>query len=225
MNTGILFSSHNTFLKFLEEGKSYKGSDSQMIVDFIEKDVLLFIQQHIHSTLSSIYDERDPKTINDWRERILGDSMLNQKNNACNGIKYSEALNWYKRFLESDFNPDVIARKKAEKERIKQERKELKKKEKEKKQAATSPTTTQTKNDSGRVKRIKKQILDENQREGAITQVSITRRERNQNLRRACLDKYGYVCQCCGIDFEKVYGSDIGSKFIEVHHLLPISQT
>ena len=216
---------HQSFLQFLEEGNSYKGSDSQLMVAFIEKDVLLFIQQHIHSTLLSIYDERDPKTINDWYERILGDSTLYQKNNACSGIKYSEALNWYKRFLESDFNPDVIARKEAEKERIKQERKELKKKEKEKKQASASTTTTQTKNAPAREKRIKKQVLDENQREGAITQVSITRRERNLKLRQACIDKFGYVCQCCFIDFEKVYGSDIGSEFIEVHHLLPISQT
>ena len=211
-----------SFLQFLEEGKSYKGSDSQLIVDFIERDVLRFIKQHIHSTLTSIYEERDPKTINNWLESILGDSMLNQENNACSGIKYSEALNWYKRFLESDFNPDVIAMKEAEKERIKQERKELKKK--EKRQATVSPTTSQENNGTARAKKIKKQILDENQREGAITQVSITRRERNQKLRQVCLDKYGYVCQCCGIDFEKVYG-EIGREFIEVHHLFPISQT
>lgn len=33
----------------------------------------------------------------------------------------------------------------------------------------------------------------------------------------------GYVCECCGFDFEKVYG-DIGKNYIEAHHKQPIHQ-
>jgi 5-methylcytosine-specific restriction protein A len=33
----------------------------------------------------------------------------------------------------------------------------------------------------------------------------------------------GYVCECCGFDFEKVYGS-IGKNYIEAHHKQPIHQ-
>ena len=27
---------------------------------------------------------------------------------------------------------------------------------------------------------------------------------RNPQLRQMCLDKYGYQCQCCGMDFEEI---------------------
>lgn len=215
---------HFSFLKFLEEGNSYKGSDGQLIVDFVEKELLSFLRQHLSRELSSLYDVFDTNIIEEWIKEVLGSPTLTNMNNACNGIKYTEGLTWYKRFLESEYNPEVIARKEAEKERLKQELKELRKKEKEKKQEELSPDDNQTRKVSSGTKRIKKQELDENQREGAITQVSITRRERNQKLRQACLKKYGYICQCCGIDFEKIYG-EIGKEFIEVHHLFPISQT
>ena len=34
---------------------------------------------------------------------------------------------------------------------------------------------------------------------------------------------HGYVCQACGIDFEKQYGP-LGHQYIEAHHLTPISE-
>ena len=40
---------------------------------------------------------------------------------------------------------------------------------------------------------------------------------------KACMDKYGYQCQCCGMDFVSVYGENLGVSFIEVHHLQIIS--
>ena len=58
--------------------------------------------------------------------------------------------------------------------------------------------------------------------EGAKKHVEAERAWRNPELRKACLDHYGYQCQCCGMDFESVYG-DAGKCFIEVHHLRPIS--
>ena len=33
---------------------------------------------------------------------------------------------------------------------------------------------------------------------------------------------HGYVCQCCGFDFRRVYG-DLGEEYIEAHHLTPLS--
>ena len=46
---------------------------------------------------------------------------------------------------------------------------------------------------------------------------------RNPALRRQCIDKYGYQCQCCGMDFAEMYGEELGANFIEVHHLKLIS--
>lgn len=58
--------------------------------------------------------------------------------------------------------------------------------------------------------------------EGAKKHVESERAWRNPQLRAQCLDYYGYQCQCCGIEFDKIYG-ETGNKFIEVHHLRPIS--
>lgn len=58
--------------------------------------------------------------------------------------------------------------------------------------------------------------------EGEEREVVLTRYERNPELRKACLAHFGYRCQVCGIDFEKVYGA-LGHEYIEVHHLRPIS--
>lgn len=60
--------------------------------------------------------------------------------------------------------------------------------------------------------------------EGASVQQTVDRRERNPQARQACIDKYGCKCVVCGFDFESKYGA-VGSGYIEVHHLKPISQT
>ena len=51
-----------------------------------------------------------------------------------------------------------------------------------------------------------------------------TKYERDPRVRAACLSskKSPYVCEACGFDFEKVYGS-LGEHFIEVHHKKPLS--
>jgi 5-methylcytosine-specific restriction protein A len=58
--------------------------------------------------------------------------------------------------------------------------------------------------------------------EGHKAALSITARKRSKEARDACLKYYGYSCQICGFDFEKRYG-DIGTGFIEVHHINPLS--
>jgi len=47
----------------------------------------------------------------------------------------------------------------------------------------------------------------------------IIQRKKGQVLRaRGCL-----LCECCGFDFEKVYG-ELGNGFIECHHVKPVSE-
>lgn len=58
--------------------------------------------------------------------------------------------------------------------------------------------------------------------EGTKKHMEAERAWRNPELRKACLAHYGHQCQCCGMDFESIYG-DAGRCFIEVHHLRPIS--
>jgi hypothetical protein len=64
--------------------------------------------------------------------------------------------------------------------------------------------------------------LESQYREGAMRQVSLSEYERNPDARQRCIEHYGCRCSVCGFDFEEVYG-EIGSGFIHVHHLKPLS--
>lgn len=48
--------------------------------------------------------------------------------------------------------------------------------------------------------------------------------ERNNQLRKQALRKYGYKCAACGFSFESFYGPELGENFIEVHHIVPVSE-
>lgn len=59
--------------------------------------------------------------------------------------------------------------------------------------------------------------------EGGVTYRFTAFYERNPVLREQALEIHGYSCFACGFDFEKVYGEH-GKGFIEVHHVLPLSE-
>ena len=58
--------------------------------------------------------------------------------------------------------------------------------------------------------------------EGASNSIQVTKYERNPYARKKCLEHYGYNCQVCEFNFEKIYGS-IGKNYIHVHHLKQVS--
>jgi hypothetical protein len=60
-------------------------------------------------------------------------------------------------------------------------------------------------------------------REGAVRQVSRNEYERDHGARQRCIEHYGSRCFVCGFDFKEVYG-ELGSGFIHVHHLRPLSE-
>ena len=49
------------------------------------------------------------------------------------------------------------------------------------------------------------------------------RRERDAKLRVDALSMHGFDCMACGFNFGKFYG-EIGKGFIEVHHVVPLSE-
>jgi 5-methylcytosine-specific restriction enzyme A len=59
--------------------------------------------------------------------------------------------------------------------------------------------------------------------EGGAYQEMVTRYERSEINRAACIEIHGCCCKVCGFDFEKVYG-EIGRGFIEVHHVEMVSR-
>lgn len=58
--------------------------------------------------------------------------------------------------------------------------------------------------------------------DGAKTEVTTNKYERNRLNRELCLKLQGTTCKICGMNFEKVYGG-IGKGFIHVHHIEPVS--
>lgn len=59
--------------------------------------------------------------------------------------------------------------------------------------------------------------------EGGLKVYASTRRERIPKLRKAAISFHGLDCMGCGFSFEKFYGP-LGQDFIEVHHVVPLSQ-
>jgi len=59
--------------------------------------------------------------------------------------------------------------------------------------------------------------------EGATRRIAVNVFERDREARRICIQHYGYSCVVCGFDFNKFYGS-VGSTYIHVHHLVPLSE-
>ncbi len=59
--------------------------------------------------------------------------------------------------------------------------------------------------------------------EGAKHQTAINAYERNAKARRECIEHYGTKCSVCGFSFSDKYG-EIGSDFIHVHHIIPLSE-
>lgn len=50
-----------------------------------------------------------------------------------------------------------------------------------------------------------------------------TKRERHPKLRKEALRLHGYTCMGCNFNFEEFYG-ELGKGFIEVHHIVPLSE-
>lgn len=59
--------------------------------------------------------------------------------------------------------------------------------------------------------------------EGALTQITVNKYERNVKARKACLEKYGYICKVCNENLADKYG-ELGKEFIHVHHIVPLNE-
>ncbi|QFG01295.1 HNH endonuclease (plasmid) [Psychrobacillus glaciei] len=59
--------------------------------------------------------------------------------------------------------------------------------------------------------------------EGHKRTVTVNKYERSSIARKNCVEKYGYNCAVCDMNFEDAYG-DLGKSFIHVHHIVPLEQ-
>lgn len=62
------------------------------------------------------------------------------------------------------------------------------------------------------------------EQEGRKKVYYVSKYERKPSLRQKAMQIHGTKCMICGFDFEATYG-EAGRNFIEVHHLVPLSDT
>jgi len=206
---------HNKFIAYLKANTNLAaGGDAESIVEFAETELPRFIRKHFRKNFGGIYDETNHDYYLKLKNEYYINSAAKDEDNA-NGRKYTNALIAYEKFLDSK-----AFRGRANKATLTEaEKKEMKEKKKNR-----SSKTAQAEPKEMLDPMMPKDDEGGKLTEGRIHQVHVTKHERNRSLRQICLQHYGYVCQVCKIDFEKVYGEP-GKQFIEVHHLNPIADT
>ena len=96
---------------------------------------------------------------------------------------------------------------------------------------ATKTDVTRRRRNTGQTSKNKPQRndfpdeIDENVSlpEGAKQRVTVNKYERNPQLRKQCIARYGTKCCICGFSFEDTYG-EVAEGFIHVHHVKPLSE-
>lgn len=194
-------------IEYLKSTKYYRNADNtkvQMIVEAIEVDLLDVIRKNLHIELQTVYEFLDKEEL----ERLINETNLGRslaEQNEKSGGLLRDAFRMYDGFLNSKKHPL------AEKEKKSRKRKPLKE------------STHQENPQKAKAMPVIPEPEPYDKLEGKKHEASVTRYERDQGNRKKCISHYGYVCQVCGMNFEKTYG-ELGKDYIEVHHLHPVSQ-
>lgn len=178
---------------YLANLEAKRKPNPDQIADFTENELADFIRQYADADFKGIYAETD----HNYYDRISKQIPLNQEMKAANEaaeLRYSSHLKLYSMFLESKEYKQLFKRRIAGAN-----------------EKPALPSSTPSKS------------REREMTEGEKKHVEYELAHRNPALRQACLDKYGYQCQCCGMDFASLYGEELGGNFIEVHHLKMIS--
>ena len=181
--------------------------DAEAIADFTEKELAEFICRYADANFKGIYVEQD----HNYYDRISSKIPLNQEMKTANedaDLKFSAHLKLYSMFLESKEYKQLFKRRIAGVNE---------------KPSSTSTTSGSSASGSDHPTPSAPNFREETEGERKHITKETEVIYRNPALRQQCIDKYGYQCQCCGMDFAEMYGEELGANFIEVHHLKPIS--
>lgn len=167
---------------------------------FTEKELTDFIRRYENANFAGIYTCIDHNFYDRVRNKIATNGEMRAEDDAISQ-QYSVHLRTYSNFLESKTFKQLFKQKNSSGGSA---------------ASSSKPTTTaQTPSTP------KERQMTEGERKHVEQEREVIKR--NPLLRQACIDKYGYQCQCCGMNFADVYGEVLGSRFIEVHHLKMIS--
>lgn len=173
--------------------------DAEEFARFTESDLADFIRKYKSPDFESIYTQLNHNFYDQVRNKIAIDELMRTEDNDADNM-YSIHLKTWSGFLVSKAFRNLTKTKVAIEGKAS-------------KTGASSPSAPTT------VPLFREET--EGERKHILKEMDVI--HRNPQLRQMCIDKYGYQCQCCGMDFAETYGKDLGANFIEVHHLRMIS--
>lgn len=176
-----------------------RHSNAEEFANFTEIKLTEFIRKHMNASFCDIYSCLDHNFYDRVRDNIAINSAMRAEDDASE-YKYSFHLKTWSAFLESKIFINLF-------------------KIKVNPEIPTSKSTSTKSTISPSLSIFREET--EGERKHTIKEREVICR--NPKLRQQCIDKYGYQCQCCGMNFAELYGEDLGSNFIEVHHLKMIS--
>lgn len=176
--------------------------NAEAIADFTEKELDEFIRRHESASFAGVYECLDHNFYDRIRSRIATSQAMRDEDDASGNLYYIH-LRTYSQFLESKAFKSLF------KQKINIEGKVNKPSVQPQHETVQEPSVPQFREET------------EGERTHKTKEVDVV--YRNPQLRQQCLDRYGYQCQCCGMDFAELYGEELGANFIEVHHLKMIS--
>lgn len=175
-----------------------RRSDADTFADFTETKLAAFIRQYAAPHFRGIYEQTDHNFYDRVRDMIAHNPQMAQEDEE-EALQFSVQLRTYSNFLQSKAFNSLFKPKRTRK-------------------AKPTAADAQQLQPPAPVRPTERELT-----EGERKHTEFERLHRNPALRQACINKYGYQCQCCGMNFAEVYGEELGARFIEVHHLKMLS--
>ena len=175
-----------------------RKTNAVAIADFTEKELADFIRHYADFRFKSVFEELDHNYYDRVREKIATNGEMRAADKEADNM-YSYHLKQWTSFLESKAFKELFKKKRSSDDKPKATDMA------EPAKPLASPFREET----------------EGERKHIVKETEVVRR--NPQLRQQCIERYGYQCQCCGMNFAELYGEKLGANFIEVHHLKPIS--
>ena len=195
------YSNHDKFLIYLESTHKFNEEGREKLIEFAEKQIPAFMHSNGYPDFGDLYSNQEQSF---W-DGIITDGLPTSTDEEREyAHMVMESLKYIKGFIRFNRTANY---KKLFADKVKREKQKTA--QKEKAEHATHADNSQPE--------------EENQprKEGTVTQVSVTHYERNSEDRKKALERDGYECQVCHMNFVDTYG-EIGKEYIEVHHLYPV---
>ena len=192
---------HDKFLLYLESTHRFNEEDRNKLIEFAERQLPAFLHSNGYPDISDWYSNQEQSF---W-DGIVTDGLPSSTDEEREyAHMVMESIRFIKGFIKFDksANYKKLFADKVKKEQLRAEQ-----------QGPASQTSHKDNSQPEEANQPRK--------EGAVTQVSVTHYERNSEDRRKALERDGYECQVCHMNFVDTYG-EIGKDYIEVHHLYPV---